>query len=78
MPDKSKPWSRREIESPCVQVCVVHPETKLCIGCARSTDEIAAWSRFTPDIRRAIMEDLPNRQASPTTRRGGRDGRRNR
>jgi len=68
-------WKRDEVESPCVQVCVIHRETRLCAGCARSADEIAGWSRMSPEQRRAIMDDLPNRQAAPTTRRGGRNAR---
>lgn len=68
-------WTRAEIESPCVQVCVVHPETRLCVGCARSIDEIGAWSRMSPEARRAIMEELPTRQPNPKTRRGGRAAR---
>ncbi|WP_108838881.1 DUF1289 domain-containing protein [Tateyamaria sp. Alg231-49] len=68
-------WTRDEIESPCVQICVIHPETRLCAGCARSIDEIGAWSRMSADERRSIMAELPNRQAAPTTRRGGRNAR---
>jgi predicted Fe-S protein YdhL (DUF1289 family) len=70
------PWQRTEIESPCVRVCMIHPETQLCTGCARTRDEIAAWSRLTPEARRAIMTDLPARQPAPVHRRGGRAGRR--
>ena len=68
-------WTRQEIESPCVQICVIHPETRLCAGCARSIDEIGRWSRMGDDERRAIMADLPNREAAPKTRRGGRNAR---
>ncbi|MEM7488493.1 MAG: DUF1289 domain-containing protein [Pseudomonadota bacterium] len=68
-------WARAEIESPCVRVCVVHPETRLCTGCARTMDEIADWSRMTPEARRAVMADLPGRAAAPKGRRGGRAGR---
>ena len=68
-------WKRNEVESPCVKICVVHPETRLCTGCARSIDEITAWSRLTPEARREIMADLPNRTAAPKIRRGGRAGR---
>lgn len=70
-----KVWTRDEIESPCVNICVVHPDTRLCTGCARSIDEISAWSRLSPEARRAIMEDLPNREPAPKTRRGGRAAR---
>jgi len=68
-------WARDEIESPCVQVCVIHPETRLCAGCARSIDEIGSWSRMSAEERQTIMAELPSRQAAPTTRRGGRSAR---
>ncbi|WP_299285684.1 DUF1289 domain-containing protein [uncultured Tateyamaria sp.] len=68
-------WRRNEIESPCVQICVIHPETRLCTGCARSIDEIGAWSRMNADERRAIMDELPTRTPAPTGRRGGRAAR---
>ena len=41
-------WKRNEIESPCIKICVIHPESRLCTGCLRSIDEIGAWSRMTP------------------------------
>jgi predicted Fe-S protein YdhL (DUF1289 family) len=68
-------WTRNEIDSPCVQICVVHPETQLCTGCNRSIDEIAKWSKMTPTTRASIMAELPNRQAVPKGRRGGRAAR---
>ncbi len=68
-------WKRAEIESPCIKICVVHPETRLCTGCKRSIEEIGAWSRMSPDERQAVMADLPNRSAAPKTRRGGRAAR---
>jgi hypothetical protein len=68
-------WRREAIESPCVQICVIHPETRLCAGCARSIDEIGGWSRMSADERRAVMDDLPNRDAAPKGRRGGRNAR---
>jgi hypothetical protein len=75
MTEPAPVWRRAEIESPCVQVCVVHPETRLCIGCARSIEEIGAWSRMTPEARRAVMDELPSREPQPKGRRGGRAGR---
>ncbi len=68
-------WRRDEIESPCVRICVVHPETRLCTGCARSIEEIGNWSRMTPQERRDIMASLPDRAPFPTKRRGGRKAR---
>ena len=68
-------WRRAEIDSPCIKVCVVHPETRLCTGCLRSLDEIAAWSRMTPEARSEIMAELPGRAARHKVRRGGRAAR---
>jgi hypothetical protein len=71
-------WKRDEIESPCVRVCVVHPEARICTGCHRTTDEIAGWSRMTPDERRAVMAALPGRAPLLRKRRGGRAARKDR
>ena len=68
-------WKRDEIESPCVKVCVIHPDARLCVGCLRTIDEIGAWSRLTPEARRAVMADLPSRAPLIRQRRGGRAGR---
>lgn len=68
-------WKRAEIESPCVKTCVIEPASRLCIGCLRSIDEIGGWSSMIPDERRAIMQELPNRQGLLSKRRGGRRGR---
>ena len=69
-------WKRDEIESPCIKICVIHPERRLCTGCLRSIDEITAWSRMSPDARRAMMQELPSRAPRISKRRGGREGRR--
>jgi predicted Fe-S protein YdhL (DUF1289 family) len=68
-------WKRDEIESPCVQICIVHPETRICTGCYRTIDEITDWSRMTPEARRTIMDDLPARVDQFKVRRGGRAAR---
>ena len=68
-------WKRGEIESPCVRICVVHPEARVCTGCYRTTDEIARWSRMSPEERREIMQALPDRAPLLRQRRGGRKAR---
>ena len=55
--------SRRGIESPCNKVCVVDPVSSLCSGCGRTLAEIGGWIGFTPDERRRIMAELPQRLA---------------
>ena len=65
-------WSRDEIESPCVKICVVHPESRLCTGCLRTFEEIGAWAMMSPEARRDVMAKLPERKGQLTKRRGGR------
>ncbi len=71
-------WTRNEIESPCIKVCVMHPEARICTGCHRTGEEIARWSRMSPQERRAIMAELPSRVSLLRKRRGGRATRLNR
>ncbi|MGR3637417.1 MAG: DUF1289 domain-containing protein [Shimia sp.] len=68
-------WKRNEVESPCIQVCVVHPEERICTGCLRSIDEITRWSKMEPTERTAIMAELPSRAPLLRKRRGGRNAR---
>lgn len=68
-------WTRDEIESPCIRICVVHPEARICTGCYRTMDEIRDWSKMSPDNRRSIMTELPGRAGMLTKRRGGRAAR---
>lgn len=68
-------WARDEVESPCVKLCVIHPEERLCVGCYRSIEEISTWSRMTPAARAAVTDDLPARAPRFAKRRGGRMGR---
>jgi len=69
------PWKRDEIDSPCVNICVVHPAERICTGCFRTIDEIGAWSRMTPEERKTIMAELPGRAPMLQKRRGGRSAR---
>ena len=67
-----------DIETPCIKICVVDPETEFCIGCGRTRSEIARWISISPEERRIVMDSLPERVANLTqlkTRRGGRRGR---
>ena len=68
-------WKRAEIDSPCIKICVIQPETRLCTGCLRTIDEITAWSRMTPEARTQVMAELPARKGLVAQRRGGRAGR---
>ncbi len=73
------PHDIRDIETPCVKLCVVDPDSGICIGCGRSRSEIAGWIAMSPGERRAVMGELDDRMASLTRskrRKGGARGRR--
>jgi len=44
-------------------VCVLDPDSGLCLGCGRTIDEIARWSAMTEAERTRIMADLARRKA---------------
>lgn len=50
--------------SPCTKVCKISSETALCLGCGRTLDEIAAWSRASDEYKLRVWERL---EASSTT-----------
>jgi predicted Fe-S protein YdhL (DUF1289 family) len=62
------------ISTPCVKVCVLDPISALCIGCGRTTAEIAAWGTMSEPDRLAVMAGLGERLAHSRSRaaRGGR------
>jgi uncharacterized protein len=69
---KDDVWKRDEIASPCVKLCVVHPEARICVGCLRTIDEISQWSRLSHEERAVVMTELPTRAPLLAKRRGGR------
>ena len=52
-----------EPASPCIGVCVLHPQTQLCEGCLRTGDEIAAWWDATPEQKHRILTEAAARRA---------------
>lgn len=68
-------WKRDEVDSPCIQICVVHPTERICTGCYRSIDEITRWSKMDAAERATIMAALPDRAPRLAKRRGGRAAR---
>jgi predicted Fe-S protein YdhL (DUF1289 family) len=49
------------IETPCILVCSIDMGSGYCVGCGRTRGEIASWVAMTPQMRRAVMEELPAR-----------------
>jgi predicted Fe-S protein YdhL (DUF1289 family) len=50
------------VQSPCINVCRMDAKTGLCEGCARTLDEIAAWSVMDDAEKRAVWDQLPQRR----------------
>jgi predicted Fe-S protein YdhL (DUF1289 family) len=57
------PASLPRVESPCVNVCTLDAQ-KVCIGCGRTIEEIAVWSRLGDDERRAVCQQAASRKQS--------------
>lgn len=68
-------WRRDEIASPCIKICVIHPEARICAGCLRTIDEISRWGRMSDEERTETMAALPSRAGLLRQRRGGRRAR---
>jgi predicted Fe-S protein YdhL (DUF1289 family) len=51
------------VESPCVNVCTLDAQ-KVCIGCGRTIEEIAVWSRLGDEERRAVCLQAAHRKQS--------------
>ena len=52
------------VMSPCVNICDLDTATGWCIGCARTGDEIVAWTSVGDAGRQAILDALPARMAT--------------
>lgn len=59
-----------DIASPCVKICEIDREKRICIGCYRTITEIGFWTRMSAEERAEIMAALPARAVS--LRRRGR------
>ncbi len=58
----SEIWKRDEVDSPCVSVCLVHPDAGICLGCHRTREEIDGWNDLSPEERAFILDELPGRE----------------
>lgn len=49
------------MKSPCINVCQMDPQRGLCLGCARTLDEIARWASMSDAERESILKQLGER-----------------
>jgi predicted Fe-S protein YdhL (DUF1289 family) len=50
------------LPSPCINVCQMDFETRLCKGCLRTIDEISQWSNADEQFKRAVWLQIQQRQ----------------
>ncbi|MEJ0094010.1 MAG: DUF1289 domain-containing protein [Methylocella sp.] len=50
------------ISSPCIGLCRIDESVSLCLGCARTRDEIATWGKTSRDERNRVWAELPARR----------------
>jgi uncharacterized protein len=51
------------IETPCINICTLHPVLRICVGCGRELGEIERWSQFSSHERIAVMKAARSRLA---------------
>ncbi len=51
------------IQTPCIGVCVMD-RSGYCRGCARTLEEIGAWTSMSHPDRASFMAELPARKAA--------------
>jgi predicted Fe-S protein YdhL (DUF1289 family) len=49
------------IDSPCNDICTIDPESGLCVGCRRSTQEIANWLNYSDKQKKRVLKELKSR-----------------
>ena len=50
------------LPSPCIDICQMDERSGLCVGCARTIDEIVEWAGAGEARKRAIWELIQQRQ----------------
>ncbi len=50
------------IESPCINICYMSPDTGWCEGCQRNIDEISRWSTASDADKRRILAAVADRR----------------
>ena len=60
-PFDAEPGDAARVPSPCVNVCELD-EAGVCMGCLRTTAEIAAWPGMDEVARSGLLEELERRR----------------
>lgn len=49
------------VPSPCVSVCLMHPDGGHCEGCLRTLPEIGSWGRMSDEAKRLVWRSIQQR-----------------
>lgn len=55
--------------SPCLGICLMDPQTRMCRGCLRTIDEIRDWYSASAVDKRVILERLASRRDASAAKR---------
>ena len=53
----------KKISSPCNGICIMDEDTELCVGCLRTSDEIANWEEYSEEQRTEVLREITRREA---------------
>lgn len=53
----------KKISSPCNGICIMDEDTGLCVGCLRTSDEIANWEEYSEEQRTEVLREITRREA---------------
>jgi len=56
--------NQHKIISPCIGICEIDVQSQLCIGCLRSTDEIAMWPQIDYEKSLELINQIAKRSIS--------------
>ncbi len=51
-----------KIKSPCIEICQLDDDGKLCLGCFRYLDEISGWQTFSEEKKKKILDAIKLRK----------------
>ena len=50
----------KEVDSPCIKLCKLD-ESNMCLGCARSLEEIACWRQMNNEEKQSVLDAVKAR-----------------
>lgn len=51
-----------EVKSPCNELCLIDEETGYCLGCLRTSEEIAEWGNFSEEQKIRVLNEIEQRK----------------